>query len=134
MCIGLGLHGSSAVLHCFDNVLVPRATAEVALELFANILFAGVGVFFTQVDGTQHHAWGTETALQAMALFKCSLHGVHGSVGLGQTLDGGDLCIGCLGEQHIARFHRVPVDDDGASAALGSVATHMGAGEVEVFT
>ena len=122
------------MLHCFDNVLITRAAAEVALELFTNFLLAGIGVFFAEVDGTQHHAWGTETALQAMALLEGGLHGVHGAIGLGQTLDGGNLGVGRLGQQHIARLHRVAVNNNGARAALGGVATHMGAGEVEVFT
>ena len=65
-----------------------------------------------------------------MALFERGLHGVHGAIGLGQTLDGGNLRIGRLSQQHIARFHRVAVHDDGTSAALGGIATHMGAGEV----
>ena len=63
-----------------------------------------------------------------MALFKSGLHGVHGAVRLGQAFDGGDLCVGYLGQQHIARLHRVAVDDDGTSTALRGVATHMGAG------
>ena len=122
------------MLHCFDNVLVPRTTAQIAFELFAYFLLAGVGVFFAEVDSAHHHAWRTKTALQAMAFFKRSLHGVHGAVGLGQTFDGGDLSIGCLGEQHIARLHCIAIDDNGACAALGGVATHVGTGEVEVFT
>jgi len=130
MFIGLGLHSSSAVLHCFDDVLVTRTTAEVAFELFTNFLLASIRVFFAEVDGTQHHARGAKTALKAMALFERGLHGVHGAIGLGQTLDGGDLRIGRLSQQHIARFHRVAVHDNGTSAALGGIATHVGAGEV----
>jgi len=122
------------MLHCFDNVLITRAAAEVALELFTNFLLAGIGVFFAEVNCAQHHARGAETALQAMALLERGLHGVHGAIGLGQTLDGGNLGVGRLGQQHIARLHRVAVNNDGASTALGGIATHMGAGEVEVFT
>jgi hypothetical protein len=134
MFIYLGLHSSSAVLHCFDDILVTRATAEVAFELLANFLLAGIGVFFAEVDCAQYHARGAKTALQAVALFESGLHGVHGAVRLGQTFDGSDLRVGRLGKQHIARLHRVAIDDDGASAALGGIATHVGAGEVEVFT
>ncbi len=59
---------------------------------------------------------------------------MHGAVGLGQAFDRGDLGISRLCEQHIARLDGVAVHDDGTSAALGGIATHMGAGEVEVFT
>ena len=118
------------MLHCFDNVLVTGATAEVAFKLFTNFLLAGIGVFFAEVNCAQHHARGAETALQAMALLERGLHGVHGAIGLGQTLDGGNLRIGRLSQQHIARFHRVAVHDDGTSASLGGIATHEGAGEV----
>ena len=68
------------MLHSFDDVLITRATAEVALELLANLLLAGVGVFLAKVDSAHHHAGGAETALQAMAFFKCRLHGVHRAV------------------------------------------------------
>ena len=122
------------MLHCFDNVLITRATAQIAFKLFTNFLLAGIGVFFAEVDSAHDHAGCAKTALQAVALLEGSLHRVHGAVGLGQAFDGGDLCVGCLGEQHIARLHRITIDDDGASATLRSIATHMGAGEMEVFT
>ena len=122
------------MLHCFDDVLVTGATAQIAFKLFTNFLLAGIGVFFAEVDGTQHHARGTETALQAVAFFKSSLHGVHGAIGFSQTLDGGNLGVSRLGQQHIARLHRVAINNDGTSAALGGIAAHVGAGEVEVFT
>jgi hypothetical protein len=39
-----------------------------------------------------------------------------------------------LCQQHIAGLDRIAVDDHGAGAALGGVATHMGASETEVLT
>ena len=90
------------MLHCFDNVLITRAAAEVAFKLFTNFLLAGIGVFFAEVDGTQHHARCAETALKAMALLERGLHGVHGAIGVCQAFNGGDLGALGLGGEHVA--------------------------------
>ena len=58
---------------------------------------------------------------------------MHGAVGLGHALDGGDLGAGHLGRQDVARLDGAAVDVDGAGAALGGVAADVGAGEVEVL-
>ena len=86
-----GLHGGSALLHSQDDVLVARAAAQVAFELFANLCFVGVGMALTQVHRTHHHARGAKAALQTVALLERRLHRVQRAVGSGQPFDGGDL-------------------------------------------
>ena len=128
---GLGRsHGSSTLLHSFDDVLVARAAAHVAFEVRTDLLCAGIGVLGAQVDSAQHHARGAKTALQAVAVFKCRLHWVHGSVRRGQTFDGGDLGAICLSGQDVARFNGMAVLDHRACAALCGVATYMGTGHM----
>jgi hypothetical protein len=53
--------------------------------------------------------------------------------GCGQAFDGGDLGAVVLHGQRVARLDGAAVQQHGAGAALGGVATHMGAGELEVL-
>jgi hypothetical protein len=95
-------HGCSTLLHGLDNILITSASTQVAFKLFANHLLAGIGMAFAQVNRAQDHSGGAKTTLQTMAVFKGGLHGVHGPVGIGQTLDGCDLCALGLRQQDIA--------------------------------
>ena len=133
MMSSLSFHSSRTLLHGLDDVLVTRATAQIAFEQFANFGFAGIGVAIGNVDGAHDHARGAETALQAMALFERGLHGVHGAIGLGHAFDGGHFCaLGLCGE-HVARLDCAAVDMDRASTTLGGVATDVCASEFEML-
>jgi hypothetical protein len=68
-----------------------------------------------------------------MALFKSSLHGVHGAIRGSYAFDGGDFGAVGLGGQNVAGFDRVAVFDHSAGATLGGVATHMGARHVQML-
>jgi len=129
----LSFHSSTTLLHGFDNVLVTRATAQIAFEQFANFEFAGVGVAVGNVDRAHDHARCAEAALQAMAFFECGLHGVHGAIGLGHTFNGGNFGALCLCGEHVARLDGTAVDMNGTCATLGCIAAHVGAGEFEVL-
>jgi hypothetical protein len=94
-------HGGSTLLHGLDNILIARAPAQVALQLLANHLFAGIGMAFAQVNRAHDHSGRAKTALQAMAVFEGGLHGVHGSICIGQALYGGDLRTLGLCQQNI---------------------------------
>jgi hypothetical protein len=95
-------HGGSTLLHSLDNILIAGASAQVALELFANHLFAGIGVALAQVNRADDHSRRAKTALQAMTVFESGLHGMHGSICIGQALNGGDLGTLGLCQQNIA--------------------------------
>src|SRR5438309_8830952 len=71
---GLAGHGGLPHLHGLDDVLVARAAAQVAFQLFADLRFAGVGMALAQVERAHHHARGAEAALQAVALLEGGLH------------------------------------------------------------
>ena len=113
--------------------MVTGAAANIAFEQGANLACVCFGVVGAQVYCAHHHAGRAIAALQAVALFERGLHGVHGAVGLGQAFNGSDLAAVGLGGQHIARLDGAAVLDDRAGAALGGVATHMGAGELQVL-
>src|SRR3954466_8566287 len=83
--------GGLPLLHGLHDVLVARAAAQVAFELFADLRFGGVGMALAQVQRAHHHARGAETALQAVAFLEGGLHRVQRAIGLGQALDGRDV-------------------------------------------
>ena len=83
------------------------------------------------VEGGDHSLLVAKTALKAVALFECRLHGVQGAIGLGQAFDGGDLSALRLERQHIAGLDALTIDDHGARPALGCIAAHVGAGQVQ---
>src|SRR5215472_2255547 len=116
--------------HRLDDVLVAGAAAQVAGQRPAHVFLGGVGVLVEQRLGGHHHARGAEPALQAVLLLEALLQWVQ-LAGGGQALDGADLVPVGLDGQHGARLHRAPVDQHGARAAVGGVASHVGAGQAE---
>lgn len=54
---------------------------------------------------------------------------MEAAIGCGKTFDGGYAKTISLDGEHIAGFHRFAVDEHGTSAALGGVATDVGACE-----
>lgn len=81
---------SLAALDGFDDVVIARATTDVAFETFANFLLAGVWMILEQLHGRHHHAWRAETALQSVALTEGRLHRVQFSI-VAQAFDRRDL-------------------------------------------
>ena len=116
------------------NALIAGAAADIALEQFADLALAGARMLVAQIDRAHDHAGGAKAALKPMAVFEGGLHGMHGAVGFGQTLDGGDLGAAGLRCQHIAGLDRMAIHQHGAGAALGGVAAHMGAGQLQTLT
>src|SRR5438309_11140941 len=52
-----------------DDVMIPSAAAEIALEPFADLVFVqSLGMHLNQVDRAHHHAGCTEPALQGVML------------------------------------------------------------------
>ena len=116
--------------HRLDDVVVPRAAAEVALEPHPDLVFGGMRVLVEQPDRGHHHARGAVAALEPVVLHERLLHRVHLAV-LGESLDGEDLLSVCLDGKHGAALHRFAVDVNGAGAAGGRVATDVRAGEAD---
>src|SRR5664279_4361073 len=56
--------------HRFHDVLVARASAEVARQGPAHLVLGRVRVLLEQCSGCEHHAGGAETALQPVFLLE----------------------------------------------------------------
>src|SRR6266511_3395632 len=120
------------VAHRPHDVLVPGAAAQFALQPFAYLLVAGVGVLAEQVHRRHDHAGGAEPALQRVPLVEGPLDRVQHVVRTGQALDRGDLAAVGLDREHRAALHadRPAVrvgHQDGAGAAVAGVAADHGA-------
>jgi hypothetical protein len=59
---------------------------------------------------------------------------MEAAIGRGKTFDGGYAKSISLDGEHIAGFHRFAVDEHGTSAALGGIATDVGACETLLLT
>src|SRR6185436_10506496 len=131
--LDFSIHGLRAGHDAFHDVVIAGAAAEVAFQRLADFLLARVGVALREVERVHHHARGAEAALQAMVLFECRLHRVQRAIGLRHALDGHD--VGALGlhRDDRAALDRLAVHQDGARAALGGVASHVGAGQAQVL-
>src|SRR5580700_4514494 len=85
-------HGASAGRDGLHDVVVTRATAEIAFELVPDRLIVELVTHAVHdVDRRHDHARGAIAALQAMILAERLLHGMQRPVLRRQTLDGGDL-------------------------------------------
>lgn len=85
-----------------DDVLVARTSAKIALQAFADVSLAGIGLAPQKVDTTHHHARCAKAALQAMALPEGLLHGVQSAIWPTDAFNGGDRAATDLQRQHIA--------------------------------
>src|SRR5277367_2554025 len=128
----LSPHGSGALRHRLDDVLVTRATTKVAFELGPDRLLVGIRMPMYQIDRAQNHARGAESALQAVAFLERRLHRMHRAIGC-EALDGHNLRALRLHGEDGAGLDRVAVDEHGACTALSGVATHVRAGQREVI-
>src|SRR6516165_10161554 len=81
-----------SLLHCFcagrdrlDDVVVARATTEVAFELVSDgAVVEIVALAIDHVDGGHDHAGRAVAALEAMMLAEGFVHGMQRAVGVGQ--------------------------------------------------
>src|SRR5271155_4491566 len=70
-------HGGSARVDRFDDVVVAGAPAEVAFEIFADLLLVGRGIVLHEVERAHHHAGRAEAALQTVVFAEGFLHRVQ---------------------------------------------------------
>ena len=113
-----------------DDLAVPGAAAQVALDAAPDGRLVPGVIALDQVACLHHQARGAETAL----------HRAVGDEGLAQplarlpydhALDGHQLTPVAVGREHEAGIYRRPVHDDGAGTALALAAAVLGAGEPE---
>src|SRR5262249_46775173 len=102
----------------FDDVLVSRATAQVASDPEADFILGRRFVFLQQPVGAHNHAGRAETALQTVHLAKTFLQRVQRAVSLPDTFYGAKICTFRLPCEQGARFDRFAVKSEGAGAAV----------------
>src|SRR6266436_1170771 len=121
-------HLLGGVLDGFDDIVIARAPAEIALELVPDLLLGRLRIALDHLRGGHDHARRAEAALQAMLFPEAVLDRMELAV-RGHALDGLDLRALRLHGEHGAGLHRLAVEVDGTGAALARVAAHVRAGE-----
>src|SRR5262245_20447736 len=87
----LATHGAGACSDRLDDVVIPGAAAQVAVELVTDgLLVELVAVAANDVERRHDHAGRAEAALQPMVLTERLLHRMQ-LVALGERLDGRNL-------------------------------------------
>src|SRR5262245_13230863 len=123
---GARLHARGAVLNGFDDVVIARAAADIALKLVAHSGFVELlALAIYKIDGGHDHARRAEATLQTMVLAERFLHRMKRAV-LGQALDGDDVRAFTSDRQRRAGFDRLAVQVHNAGAALACIAADMG--------
>src|SRR5437588_3968168 len=117
----LSPHGGGALRHRFDDVLVTRASAEIAFELGANRFLVRVRMPLYQIDRGEHHPRRAEAALQAVALLERRLHRMHLAVAC-ESFDSRHFGRLRLNGENRARLDCVAADKHRARATLPGIA------------
>ena len=113
-----------------DDVVVPRAAAEVPLEALADRGLVGRGAAVDEADRREHHPRRAVAALQRVVIVERLLYGMELAVPR-EPLDRRDLHAVGLDAEHRARLHRLAVHEHGAGPARGGVAADVRPGETE---
>src|SRR6185503_19150282 len=99
------------LLDRLDDVVIPGAAAEVALEAEADLLLGGARVLLQQRDRGHHEARRAEAALERVVLVERLLDGVELAPGAGEALDRRHLGAVRLDGEHRARLDRLAVEE-----------------------
>src|SRR6266581_3054515 len=114
-----------------DDVLIPGAAAEVALEAFADLPLRRVRITLEDGRRGDDHPGRAEAALERVMLVERLLQGMEGAV-LGEPLDCRHLVAVGLDGEHGARLDGLAVEQHNAGTAVRRVASDVGAGEAQL--
>src|SRR5262249_48190942 len=131
--VGRAAERGGGIANCLDDVLVPRASAEIAGNADADLFFRRLGIFLDQAIGSHDHARRAEAALQGVHLAKRILQGMELAIGPRDALDGEDLGALRLRGKYRAGFDRLAVEVDGTGAAMRRIAADVRPGEIELL-
>src|SRR6185312_10824764 len=109
-----------------DDVLVPGAAAQVAVDALADLLLGRRRIVLQQVDRRHDHARRAEAALERVPVVERLLNRMQRAVRPGQALDRGDRAAVGLDREDRAALHGDAVEQDGAGTAVAGVATDHG--------
>ena len=114
--------------HRVDDVLIPRAPADVAFQAMPDFLLGRIRIAVQNLFRRHDHARRAESALQPVLVPERFLHGVQLAVH-GQAFDGHDVRAVSLHREHRAALDGLAVDLDGAGAAQRRLASHVRPGQ-----
>ena len=103
-----------------DDVVVPGATAEVALEPLADRRLVGGAATVDEAHRRHHHAGRAVAALQCVVVVERLLHRMQLAVP-SKAFDRRDLDAVRLDAEHRAGLHRLAVHEHGAGSTRGRV-------------
>src|SRR6476659_2389949 len=126
-------HLTGGVQDRLDDVLVPRAPAEVPLEGLADLRLRRRRVLLQVAGGRHQHARRAVAALESVVAMERILERVQGPVRPGQRLDRRDLAAVRLDGEERAGLHRLAVEVHRARAAGRRVAPDVGSGESQLL-
>ena len=113
-----------------EDLLVPRAAAEVSGQRLADLVVGRIGNPAEELGRRDDESRSAEAALDGTRVGERLLHGVELSV-LAQILDGDDLVAVGLGGEDEAGTDQCLVKKDRARAALPLLTRVLRAGQVE---
>jgi hypothetical protein len=113
-----------------NDVLIPRAAAQIAFEAVPDLLFRRIRIPAQELARRQDHSGCAEAALQAVFVPESPLHGVEASI-RGQPFDRGDLDSIGLNRQQRAGFHRLVVHQHRARSTDTRLAPYVSSGETK---
>src|SRR5579885_2690404 len=115
------------------NMLVPSASADVALQTFTDFLLCGTRISLQNLLHCHDHSWSAETALRSVLIPESLLHRMIAAVS-GKAFDGHDFAAVRLNGEHGAALDRLAVDLDRARAANRGLAPDMRTREADHLT
>ena len=123
---------SAAAMHGIDDVLVSGATAKIARQRLAHLVFARRGVLVEKGRHGHEDAGRAVAALQAVMIVHRLLQRMICAVLAGEAFDRRNRVIVRLHGEHQAGAHRLAIEKDGAGAADAVLAADMGAGKRQI--
>src|SRR5439155_15063856 len=115
-----------------NNLVVPRAAAQVPRQPVARLLFARARLRVEQRLGGHDETRRADPALQRRVFEKLLLHRMQ-PLALGNALDGRDALPLRFRREHEARGHQPSVEDHRAGAAVARRASFLGPGKPDLL-
>src|SRR5687767_14792462 len=112
------------VLDSLNDVLIPGAAAEIAIQPVSNLFARRVRIPVDDLRGSHDHARRAVATLKAVTFPEPFLHMMQLTV-RGQPFDRGDVGPVRLHREHRARFHRLSIEQHGTCAAEGGLTTDV---------
>src|SRR5262249_55559979 len=116
------------------NVLIARASTQIATDPGANFWLAGVRAIAKKRFDRKQKSWRAEPALKTVGIPKGHLNRMENGWTGRQTFHGLEVSIIGLDRKGDARTHRLDVPQDGAGSTHTMFATDVSSCQSQIFT